>query len=97
MDKNEVILKVNSPEHVPIAQRNGYKQSLFKLVGQIGFDGILELLSEVAGEFGGDVVKEPIAIPNTFEIDSYHRAIQSILDQAKDTVVEHMIKNGNVQ
>jgi hypothetical protein len=53
---NKVILKVNSPEHASIAQRNGFKVSLLEIVDQIGFVGILQLLSQVAGEFGGDVV-----------------------------------------
>ena len=93
MNENKPILKVDSVEHVSIAQRNGYKQKLLMMVNDIGFVGILQLLSEVAGEFAGDTVKEPIALPNTFEFDSNYKAIQSLLDQAKDTVVEHMIKS----
>jgi hypothetical protein len=96
MDENKVILKVDNPEKVSIPQRNGYKQNLLIIVEQIGFVGILQLLSEVAGEVAGDKVKEPIANPNTFEFDSYNRGIQSLLDQAKDKVVEHMIKNDKV-
>ena len=96
MNENKVILKIDSPEHVSIPQRNGYKQSSSIIVEQIGFVGILQLLSEVAGEVAGDKVKEPIANPNTFEFDSYNRGIQSLLDQAKDRVVEHMIKNGRI-
>jgi hypothetical protein len=98
MNEDKPSLKVDSIEHVSIAERNEYKQNLCSLIKKIGIPSILQLLSEIAGEFAGDKkVKEPIASEGTFdEFDSNFKAIQSILDRAKDDVMEHMIKSGMV-
>jgi len=90
MSEDKPILKVDSPEDFPISKRNAYKLELLKMVDNIGFIGVLQLLSEVAGEFSGDKVKEPIALDGTFEFDSNYTTIYSVLNNAKDRMYEHM-------